>query len=145
MTRDEVTAKKIEVHTTVSDHFAWLRTRLSVESILMSWLRTATGLIGFGFTIVQVIERLQQQTPNKPILTPEAPRNLGLALIAAGVVGLAIALLQYRKLVKYLWSSDFKTIAGISENPHRTPTFALAVLVQLVGVAAFLIVLFRLA
>src|SRR5262249_10332908 len=107
MTRDEVTAKKIEVHTTVSDHFAWLRTRLSVESILMSWLRTATGLIGFGFTIVQVIERLQQQTPNKPILTPEAPRNLGLALIAAGVVGLAIALLQYRKPLQDLLGNEF--------------------------------------
>lgn len=32
-------------------HFSWLRTRLSVERTLMSWVRTAIALIGFGFTI----------------------------------------------------------------------------------------------
>ena len=34
-------------------HFAWLRTRASVERTLMSWIRTAVSLIGFGFAIVQ--------------------------------------------------------------------------------------------
>jgi putative membrane protein len=143
--RDEVAAKRFEVHTTVSDHFAWLRTRLSVESTLMSWLRTATGLIGFGFTIVQVIERLQTQTPGRPVLDPSLPRSLGLALIGAGVISLAVALQQYRQLLKYLWSGDFKMIAGVSEKPHRTPLFAVAIIVELVGIAAFVTVFFRLS
>jgi hypothetical protein len=44
---------RFEVKATASDHFSWLRTRLSVERTMMSWVRTATALIGFGFTIVQ--------------------------------------------------------------------------------------------
>ena len=44
---------------TASDHFSWLRTRLSVERTMMSWVRTATALIGFGFTIVQFFARIQ--------------------------------------------------------------------------------------
>jgi Domain of unknown function (DUF202) len=45
---------RFEVKATASDHFSWLRTRLSVERTMMSWIRTATALIGFGFTIVPV-------------------------------------------------------------------------------------------
>ena len=37
----------------MSSHFSWLRTRLSIERTLMSWVRTSTALIGFGFTIFQ--------------------------------------------------------------------------------------------
>ena len=51
---------RFEVRATSSDHFSWLRTRLSVERTMMSWVRTATGLIGFGFTIVQFFDRMQQ-------------------------------------------------------------------------------------
>jgi putative membrane protein len=38
------------VKTTSDSHFSWLRTRLSLERTLMSWVRTAVSLIGFGFT-----------------------------------------------------------------------------------------------
>jgi inner membrane protein YidH len=46
-------ADRFEVRLTADTHFGWLRTRLSVERTLMSYLRTAVSLIGFGFTIVQ--------------------------------------------------------------------------------------------
>ena len=46
------------VKTTSDSHFSWLRTRLSIERTLMSWVRTSVSLIGFGFTIVQFFERL---------------------------------------------------------------------------------------
>src|SRR5262249_43401590 len=46
---------RFEVRVTADSHFAWLRTRLAVERTLMSWLRTAVALIGFGFTIVQFL------------------------------------------------------------------------------------------
>src|SRR5215468_3174370 len=49
---------RFEVRVTSDSHFAWIRTRLSLERTLMSWLRTAVALIGFGFTIVQFLERL---------------------------------------------------------------------------------------
>jgi putative membrane protein len=136
---------RFEVHLTASDHLAWLRTRLSVESTLMAWLRTAVTLIGFGFTIVQVLERLQSQVAGKPVLLPDAPRNLGLALIGSGVFGIVIALWQYRLLTTYLWSGKFLGIAGISDKPYWTPLFAVSILIAFVGVAAFVTVLFRLS
>ena len=37
-------------------HFSWLRTRMSAERTLMSWVRTAISLIGFGFTIFQFLD-----------------------------------------------------------------------------------------
>jgi putative membrane protein len=44
---------RFEVRVTADSHFGWIRTRLSPERTMMSWLRTATALIGFGFAIVQ--------------------------------------------------------------------------------------------
>ena len=121
------------------------RTWLAHERTLMAWLRTAAALIGFGFTIVQVLERLQSQVSSKPVLLPDAPRDLGLALIGSGVLGTAVALWQYHLVMSYLWGSQFRVIAGITEKPHRTSLFAVSVLIASVGVAAFMTVLFRLS
>ena len=129
----------------LGDHFAWLRTRFSIERTLMAWLRTSAALIGFGFTIVEVLQRVQSQAPQKPVLLPEAPRDLGLALIGSGVLGTAISLWQYKMVNDYLWSSEFRSIAGIAEKAHRTPLVTLSLLIGFVGVAAFTTILFRLA
>ena len=53
---------RFEVKADVPTHFAWLRTRMSIERTLMSWLRTATALIGFGFTIFPVSAKVQPDT-----------------------------------------------------------------------------------
>ena len=145
MSKNEANPERFEVHLTAGDHFSWLRTRLAIESTLMAWLRTAATLIGFGFTIVQVFERLQSQAPSKPVLLPDAPRDLGLALIGSGVLGTVVALWQYHLLMNYLWGGQFRVIAGVGEKPHRTPLFAVSVLITFVGVAAFMTVLFRLS
>jgi putative membrane protein len=76
---------RFEVKATASDHFAWLRTRLSVERTMMSWVRTAISLIGFGFTIVQFFDRMRQMPGVAPAYFPDAPRYLGLSLIFCGV------------------------------------------------------------
>ena len=145
MDTKEIRDERFEVHSTVSDHFAWLRTRLSIERTLMSWNRTAATLIGFGFTIDQVVERLQLRSPGKPVLVPEAPRYLGLALIVAGILGLVIALLEYRFVINYIWSDEFRLIAGDGVKPHWTPLFTMSVLLVCVGIVAFLMALFRLS
>jgi Domain of unknown function (DUF202) len=77
-------AGRFEVRVTADSHFSWIRTRLSVERTMMSWLRTATALIGFGFAIVQFFERLQLTPEARSAYLPNAPIYLGLALIPAG-------------------------------------------------------------
>lgn len=130
------------VKPTAESHFAWLRTRLSIERTLMSWVRTATALIGFGFTIVQFFARLQDMDGVAPALRPQMPRYLGLALICAGIAGLVISLWQYRRLLDYM-SDEFGAVAGIRSVASRTPLQAIAVALALIGAFAFVAVLVR--
>jgi putative membrane protein len=126
---------QLEVRLTPEAHFSWLRTRLSIERTLMSWVRTATALIGFGFSIVQFFERLSHMEGFKPPRHPDLPRHLGLAL--------AVAILQYRGIVRYLDGGPFAAIAGRADSPWRTPApFAASVLI-LVGVTAIVSVVSR--
>ena len=128
---------RFDVKGDVPTHFAWLRTRMSIERTLMSWVRTATALIGFGFTIFQFLHRFNQTPGIKPAVDPWTPWVLGLALIGTGIVALTIAVWEYRLLVRYLWEKDFKPIAGVDEFAHHTPVVAVSVLLILIGVFAF--------
>ena len=137
-------AERFEVRVTADSHFAWLRTRLSVERTMMSWQRTAVALIGFGFAIVQYFNRLQQIPDARPAYLPTAPEYLGLALISCGILALIISLWQYRWTVRYLWGGSFAPIAGITKEGMNSPVVAVAVLLIGIGLFAFFAVLFRL-
>jgi putative membrane protein len=138
-------AQRFTLRVTAESHFAWLRTRWSLERTLLSWVRTAAALIGFGFTIVQFFERLPNMPGAAPALFPEAPRYLGLALIGAGILALGLSTAQYRLLIRYLWSENFAAIAGVSREPYKVASFAVAVLLLVIGIFTFLAVLVRLA
>jgi len=140
---DPGSAPRFEVRATADSHFSWLRTRLSIERTLMSWVRTSTALIGFGFTIVQFFERLHGMDGVAPALRPQMPRYLGLALIAAGIAGLLISIWQYRKLLGYLFR-DFGAIAGLPKDvASHTPLQLIATALVLIGIFAFMAVLLR--
>ena len=137
-------AGRFEVKATASDHFSWLRTRLSVERTMMSWVRTATALIGFGFTIVQFFDRMQQMPGTASAYFPEAPRYFGLSLIFCGVMALVISIWEYHWGLRYLWSGNFAVIAGATREGKQTPLLAVAIILALIGVFAFFAVALRL-
>jgi putative membrane protein len=112
---------------------------------MMSWVRTAVALIGFGFAIVQYFNHLQQIPGTRAAYLPEAPRYLGLALIGCGVLALVISIWQYRWGIRYLWGEPFTPIAGVTQERMRTPVLAVAILLIGIGLFAFFAVLFRLA
>ena len=59
------------------------RTRLSADRTLMSVIRTSLSLIGFGFTIYQVFQKMYEAQ----VLKSAAPsRHFGIALLALGCV-----------------------------------------------------------
>jgi putative membrane protein len=138
-------AARFEVRATAADHFAWVRTRLALERTIMSWLRTAVALIGFGFAIVQYLSHLQQTPGARPADFPTAPEYLGLALISCGVMALVISIWQYRWGLRYLRGDPFTPIAGVTAEGLQTPVMAVAILLIGVGLFAFFAVLFRLA
>jgi putative membrane protein len=139
---------RFEVRASASDHFAWLRTRLALERTIMSWLRTAVALIGFGFAIVQYLYHLEHAPGARSAYLPDAPQYIGLALISCGILALAISIWQYQWTVRYMWSETFAPIAGmrpdLTKEKMHSPVIAVAVLLILIGLFAFFAVLFRL-
>src|SRR5271169_5771310 len=71
---------------------AFQRTRLAEDRTLMAVIRTALSLIGFGFTIAQVFQKLREQDI---ITKAAAPRNFGLALVGLGIVMLVIGIIYH--------------------------------------------------
>jgi putative membrane protein len=143
MADSEQRTGRFDVKPDAPTHFAWLRTRMSMERTLMSWVRTATALIGFGFTIFQFLYRFNK-TPGVELPEfPWAPWFLGLGLIGTGLVALIISVWEYQSLVRYLWERDFKPVAGVSEFRHHTPVVAVSVVLILIGIFAFVAVLLR--
>jgi putative membrane protein len=136
-------ADRFEVRTTAESHFSWLRTRLSLERTLMSWVRTAVALIGFGFTIVQFFERMKDIPGVSPGSFPEAPRYFGLALILCGVIALLVSIWDYWWTLHYLWGGKFAAVAGLTKEGKQTPLLAIAIVLSLVGAFAFFAVLLR--
>ena len=135
---------RFEVRVTADSHFAWVRTRLSLERTMMSWQRTAVALIGFGFAIVQYLEHLEQTPGAHAAYLPHAPRYLGLALIACGVLALVISIWQYRWGIRYLWGEPYTPLAGVTKEGKQTPIIAVAIVLIGIGLFAFFAVLLRL-
>jgi len=114
---------------------------MSCERTLMSWVRTAVSMIGFGFTIVQFFERFKGFEDVKAAALTGAPRYLGMMLIAAGTIGLLVSTLQYHGLMRELWSDAYRAIAP--EKPRKAPVYGLAIVTILIGAFAFVAVATR--
>jgi putative membrane protein len=142
--RSAAGAGRFEVRATASDHFAWVRTRLSLERTMMSWLRTAVALIGFGFALVQYLSHLQQIPGARSAYLPTAPEYLGLALIFCGILALVISIWQYLWTVRYMWGEPFTPLAGLTKEGKQSPVLAVAILLIFIGLFAFFAVLYRL-
>ena len=129
---------RFDVQPNVGNHFAWMRTLLALQRTLMASVRTAVSLIGFGFTVAQFFKHLRGNLPEELRLAgPDMPRNLGLLLIAAGVVSVALFTIRYHATVAYLRSVPFAAIAAAEPRSLHRPTYLVAWTVMLIGVIAF--------
>ena len=111
------------------------RTVLASERTLMAWIRTALSMIGFGFSIFKFFQYLPEDLAAGTIRRPQAPRNLGLTLIALGTLSLSVAAWQHR---------DFLKRATATQNQKTwSLSFFVAMAVILIGVVTFYGVLLR--
>jgi putative membrane protein len=111
------------------------RTVMASERSLMAWIRTALSMIGFGFTIYKFFQYLPEEIAAGNIQRPQAPRNLGLTLIAVGTFALIGAAWQHRRFLNEIGATQSRHIYSIS--------FMVAILVILIGVITFYGVLLR--
>src|ERR1700746_772113 len=77
-----------------STALAFARTRAAYERTMMAWIRTATSLITFGFSIYKFfqLEEYRKLEPNRVI----GPRQFSLALVSIGLLSLLLATIEYR-------------------------------------------------
>jgi putative membrane protein len=121
------------------------RTRMSADGNLMSTVRTSLSLIGFGFTIYQVLGKASGVLPR----ASETGRNLGLALLILGLVVLATGIVSHAAYSRQLGQRRQRLYdAGLLHSaPNYSPTsiYISAVVLLAIGLAAFASIAFRLA
>lgn len=111
------------------------RTHMAADRSLMAWVRTALSMIGFGFSIYKFFQYLPEEIAAGNIQRPNAPRNLGLTLIALGTLALAAASWQH-------WT--FLRASQMSQVRHpRSISLIVAIFVILIGAITFYGVLLR--
>ena len=111
------------------------RTIIAAERTLMAWIRTALSMIGFGFTIYKFFQYQAEEIAAGNIRRPQAPRNLGLSLIALGTLALIGATWQHRKFLHSIGASGKQHMVSIS--------VVVAMVVVLIGLVTFYGVLLR--
>jgi putative membrane protein len=116
-----------------STELAFARTRAAYERTMMSWIRTATSLITFGFSVYKFFQleapiRLQQ---NRLF----GARTFALVLVTIGLFSLLLATLEYRHNIRGLGTQ-------YAYN-QRSLAVLVAALIWLLGIVALLMVIFR--
>src|SRR5208282_774202 len=76
------------------------RTRASYERTLMSWIRTATSLITFGFSIYKFFQIEAPVAGQQNYLI--GPREFAFMLVSIGVASLPLAILESRQNIRAL-------------------------------------------
>ena len=116
-----------------STELAFQRTRNSYEQTMMSWIRTATSLITFGFSIYKFFQIEAPNHPQQNCLI--GPREFALMLVSIGLISLLLATLEYRESIRALGAQ----YAG----RRRSLAVLVAALISILGVLALLAMIFR--
>jgi putative membrane protein len=121
------------------------RTRMSADRTLMSVMRTSISLIGFGFTIFQVFGHLRDLSVLAK--TSHAPRNFSVALVAIGIVMLALGIVYHIQYMVALRNErrdmvNQKLIHGESPYPVSL-TLLVATMVLMLGLLAIASMVFN--
>jgi len=116
-----------------STQLAFERTRNSYENTMMSWIRTATSLITFGFSIYKFfqIEAPSPEQQNRLI----GPREFAFMLVGIGLVSLVLATLEHRQ--------NIRALSGQYNGKRRSLTLLVAALISILGILALVAMIFR--
>jgi putative membrane protein len=120
------------------------RTRLSADRTLMSVIRTSLSLIGFGFTIFQVFQKLYDASVLKSSM---APRRFGEALVWLGITMLVLGIVYHvRFMLGLRRERDRLHAEGLIHAESEFPislTFIVAALLLALGILAIVSMTFE--
>ena len=120
---------------------------MSTDRTLMSGVRTALAMIGFGFTIFQFFHTLNDKFLGDRPLPVGAPSRFGGVLIGLGIVLLVMALWYNRLETRALLARRKRLYdLGLIRHPEihkQSATMTIAILTLILGALALLGVVFR--
>lgn len=108
---------------------ALVRTALSSEQTLMSWVRTSLSMFTLGFAIAQFFQYLAGQ--QDPPQFSAGPRRLGIALICVGILVLLFALAEHVQNIRRLKEQ------GLPADSASLLPIGSAAAILAIGIAAF--------
>jgi len=111
------------------------RTRLAYERTLLSWVRTGTSLITFGFAIQQFFRIARAGAPESRGII--GPHGFGLTMITIGLLALLVATVEHWRNISAL-HQRYPAAGG-----HLSSASILAACVGLLGVLVFVSMLAR--
>ena len=115
-----------------STRLAVARTHVAYERTMLSWIRTATSLITFGFGVYKFFQIERPARLQKFLVGPE---EFGLLLVAIGLLSLFLATWEFRR--------NIRTLGVEYAEQRRSPTVVLAASISVLGIAAFIIMFLR--
>ena len=128
---DQATDSPTKIDT--STKLAYQRTRLAQDNAVLAWIRTATSLITFGFTVYKFFQiELQGKDHTAQLI---GPRGFGLTMISLGLLSILLGTLEHRRAMKELQ-------AQYPDMPRSTAGM-LAALMAGLGIVALFVVIFR--
>lgn len=112
------------------------RNRAAAERTLMAWIRTSLSLISFGFGIDSIVRAIGRT--HSHVDPVRLSSILSLAFIALGTYAIIVASYEHRKELVYIERSEAYLF-----RPRRSLALTVAVGLVVIGVTAFLGVLFK--
>ncbi len=120
---DSKATDKLIKRQNVNDHLANERT-------MLAWVRTGIGIIAFGFAVVKFslfVRQISAALGNNLSKPNGYSAEIGIALVALGILSIVFAYLQYRRTERQLNAGEF----------HHSPRLIqlLVALISLTGIA----------
>ncbi len=105
-------------------------TQLAAERTFLAWVRTSLALMGFGFVVARFGLFLREVTvlQNKAAPRPGYSPAFGIAIVALGVVVIAVAAIRYQRLLERLENGD-------PFRPARRLSLWLSIILGVIGLA----------
>jgi len=116
-----------------STELALARTRAAYERTMMSWIRTATSLITFGFSVYKFFQLEGPINPRQNRFI--GPRQFAFILVSIGLFSLVLATVEYRH--------NIRALGALYAYDHRSLAVVVAALISLLGVVALLLMVLR--
>ncbi|WP_094555844.1 YidH family protein [Synechococcus sp. 1G10] len=119
----------------LTNELAKERNREAAERTLMAWIRTCLSLISFGFGLDKIIGAIQASRLEGSAHTQLSVRLVSIGFVLTGILAMAAATRQHRKVLRRLKQENFVYIDEASVS------MATALALTLIGLVALVLLI----